>query len=80
MLLVRHLGDVEVDAIACSQGDVIPDLVARLAAADELVLNGPIRSAKASTWALTLDSEGRLVAADYLEPPQPYPCVGGQTA
>ena len=74
--LVRHLGDVEVDAIACSQGDVIPDLVGRLATADGLALDEPIRSGKGSTWALTLDAEGHLVAADYLDPPRPSVCKG----
>ncbi len=73
--LVRHLGDVDVDAIACSQGDVIPDLVGRLATADGLALDEPIRSGKGSTWALTLDAEGHLVAADYLEPPRPSACT-----
>ena len=74
--LVRHLGDVDVDAIACSQGDVIPDLVGRLATADGLALDEPIRSGKGSTWALTLDAEGHVVAADYLEPPRPSACTG----
>ena len=78
--LVRQLGDVELDAIACSQGDVIPDLVARLAAADGLALDEPIRAAKGSTWALTLDRDGQLVAADHLEPPRPFACVGERTA
>lgn len=78
--LIRHLGDVELDAIACSQGGVIPDLVGRLAAADGLAIDQPIRSGKGSTWALTLEGEGRLVAADYLEPPQPFVCRGEQTA
>ena len=72
--LVRHLGDVDEDAIACSQGDVIPDLVGRLATADGLALDEPIRSGKGSTWALTLEAEGHLVAADYLEPPRPAIC------
>ncbi len=78
--LVRHLGDVEVDAIACSQGDVIPDLVGRLATADGLALDEPIRAGKGSTWALTLDADGRLVAADYLEPPRPSVCSGEDAA
>ena len=33
-------------------------------------------SRKGSTWALTIDAEGRLVAADYLEPPRPPACAG----
>ena len=78
--LIRHLGDVEVDAIACSQGDVIPDLVARLAAADGVALDEPIRSAKGSTWALTLEADGHLVAADYLDAPRPFVCLEASTA
>jgi 8-oxo-dGTP diphosphatase len=73
--LLRGLGDAEHDAVACSQGDVIPDLLARLAAADGYPLPEPIRVAKGSAWALNLDLAGRLVAADYLEAPRPSgPC------
>jgi 8-oxo-dGTP diphosphatase len=47
----------------CSQGDVIPDLVQRLADADGLQL-GEVRAKKGSAWALFF-TEGRLVVADY---------------
>jgi 8-oxo-(d)GTP phosphatase len=77
--LVRRLGDAEHDAVACGQGEVIPDLVDRLAAADNYLISRPVQSRKGSTWALTLDAEGRLVAADYLEPPRPPACTGNGT-
>ena len=70
MSLVRSLGDAAHDAIACSQGDVIPDLVDRLAAADDYPLARPVRAPKASTWALTIDTAGTLVAAELIEAPK----------
>lgn len=74
--LLRRQGDAEHDAVVCSQGDVIPDLVARLAAADDYPLEAPVPSRKGSTWALSIDPEGRLVAADYLDAPLPAACGG----
>lgn len=74
--LLRRQGDADHDAVVCSQGDVIPDLLARLAEAGGYPLELPIRSRKGSTWALSIDTEGRLVAADYLEAPRPAPCAG----
>ena len=75
MSLVRSLGDAEHDAVACSQGDVIPGLVARIAETDAYPLEGPIETAKGGTWALTLDLDGRLVAADGLDAPRPQTCI-----
>jgi len=74
--LLRRLGDAEHDAVACGQGEVIPDLVDRLATADNYLISRPVQSRKGSTWALTVDAGGRLVAADYLEPPRPPACTG----
>lgn len=74
--LLRRQGDADHDAVVCSQGDVIPDLLARLAEADGYPLETPIRCRKGSTWALSIDAAGRLVAADYLEAPRPHPCRG----
>ncbi len=74
--LLRRLGDAEHDAVACGQGEVIPDLVDRMASADHYLISRPVQSRKGSTWALTIDAEGRLVAADYLEPPRPPACTG----
>ena len=75
--LLRRLGDAEHDAVACSQGEVIPDLVDRVAGADGYLIEQPVPARKGSTWALTIDAEARLVAADYLEPPRPAACSGG---
>lgn len=75
--LVRRLGDAEHDAVACSQGEVIPDLVDRLATADHYLLPRPVTARKGSTWALTIDGEGRLIGAEYLEPPRPRACIDG---
>jgi len=74
--LVRRMGDAEHDAVACSQGEIVPDLVDRLATADHYLISRPVTARKGSTWALTIDADGRLVAADYLEPPRPPACSG----
>ena len=66
--------DPDRDAVACSQGDVIPDLIGRLTAADDLDLPDPIVSAKGSVWALTF-SAARLVSAEYFPPPRPAECT-----
>lgn len=55
-------------AVVCSQGDVIPGLLARLAADDGIELPDPIPCKKASVWALTFDGE-RLFSAEYFPPP-----------
>ena len=74
---VARLGDAEHDAVVCSQGEVIPDLVARLATSDGYPIDSPPLSRKGSTWALSIDLNGRLIAADYLEAPQPATCRDG---
>jgi 8-oxo-(d)GTP phosphatase len=73
--LIRRTGDADHDAVACSQGEVIPDLVERLANADNYLIAVPVPAPKGSAWALTIDVDGRLVAADYLPPPRPPACV-----
>jgi 8-oxo-dGTP pyrophosphatase MutT (NUDIX family)/phosphohistidine phosphatase SixA len=78
--LLRRLGDADHDAVACSQGDVIPDLLERVASDDDYPLAAPLRYRKGSTWALSIDVDGRLVAADYLEPPSPAICSGDASA
>lgn len=70
--IVRKVDGLGGAAVICSQGDVIPDLVARLAGEDDV--DAPtIAPKKASTWALTFE-EQRLVAADYFAPPTVAPC------
>jgi 8-oxo-dGTP diphosphatase len=73
--LIRSLGDAEHDAVACSQGDVVPDLVARLAIADGYPVELPIRAPKGSTWAVTIDVEGAVVAMDFIAAPHPDECA-----
>jgi 8-oxo-dGTP diphosphatase len=73
--MIRSLGDAEHDAVACTQGDVLPDLVARLAVDDEYPIELPVRAPKGSTWAVTIDVEGRVVAMDFLSAPQPSECL-----
>ena len=65
--LLRTLGRPGGGAVACSQGDVIPELVERLAAEDEV--EEPLRLKKAGVWALSFDDH-RLVAADRFPPPK----------
>ena len=71
---IARLGDAEHDAVVCSQGAVIPDLVARLSTTDGYAIDRPPPSRKGSIWALNIDLNGRLIAADYLEGPQPASC------
>jgi 8-oxo-dGTP diphosphatase len=77
LTMLRSLGDAEHDAVACSQGGVIPDLVDRLATADGFPLERPVRAPKASTWALTIDAAGRLVDAERIDAPAIGPICGG---
>jgi 8-oxo-(d)GTP phosphatase len=65
--LVRGTGRSR-DAVACSQGEVIPDLLRRLATADHVDLPRPLAAAKGSTWALTF-SDDRLLACEYIPAP-----------
>jgi 8-oxo-(d)GTP phosphatase len=74
LALLRRQGDAQHDAIVCSQGAVIPDLLGRLASDDDFPLESPIPNRKGSTWALSIDAGGSLVAADYLEAPAPGVC------
>ena len=53
-------------SVVCSQGGVVPGLVAALAADAGLPV-GDLRTRKGSVWALSLRA-GRLVDADHLEP------------
>jgi len=66
--------DPDRDAVACSQGDVIPDLVGRLIAADDLDRPEPFVAGKGSTWALTFAGD-RLVNVEYFRPPRPAECT-----
>ena len=65
--LLREIGGSNGAAVACSQGDVIPDLLSRLASADAVELP-PSANRKASTWALAFDGS-RLVTSEHFPPP-----------
>jgi 8-oxo-(d)GTP phosphatase len=65
--LLRTVGGPHQASVICSQGDVIPDLLGRLAAPDAVdVPTEPTR--KASTWALTFQRD-HLVSCEYFPPP-----------
>jgi 8-oxo-dGTP diphosphatase len=67
--LLRNLGRPGGCAVACSQGDVIPELVTRLAAEDDVEVEDPPRLKKAGVWSLSFDDH-RLCAADRFPPPE----------
>lgn len=75
--LLRSLGLPHEASVVCSQGEVIPDLLARIATSDDIDLPSPTSSEKAGTWALTFQDE-RLASAEYFAAPQPEAC-GGRT-
>jgi broad specificity phosphatase PhoE len=67
--MLRNLGRPTAATVACSQGDVIPALVERLASEDDVEVEDPLRLKKAGVWALSFDDH-RLVAADRFPPPR----------
>jgi 8-oxo-dGTP diphosphatase len=67
----------ERDTVIVSQGEVIPDLLARLAAANHVDLPDPLVAAKGSAWALTMLGEA-LVAAEYFPSPRLDECGNGE--
>lgn len=74
--LVRSLVADGVATVLCSQGDVIPNLLKRLAQ-DEIHLPDPQTAKKGSCWSLTFDRDQRLWAAEYFPPPQLLSREGG---
>jgi 8-oxo-(d)GTP phosphatase len=72
MELIRNLGRPGGAVVACSQQEVIPDLVARLAAEDDVELDGDGGDPsikKGGVWALTF-YDHRLVGAEAFPPPK----------
>ena len=65
--LLRNAGGDGTGTVICSQGGVIPDLLARLAAKDRVDLAEPVVSKKGSVWSLTF-AAGKLLAAEYFPP------------
>jgi 8-oxo-dGTP diphosphatase len=66
---IRQMGKNGDSVAACSQREVIPDLVKRIAARDGVELPDPFRTKKASVWALSFDG-WRLCGAEYFPPPE----------
>jgi 8-oxo-dGTP diphosphatase len=60
---IREMAGAGLRAVVCSQREVIPDLLARLAAEDGVVLTR-VTARRGSVWSLSF-MDGRLVAADY---------------
>jgi len=58
--------ELDGDAVLCTHGDLVPEVVRRLAR-DGMRWDGELRFAKGSTWVLDFDGE-RCVEARYVEP------------
>ncbi len=65
--LLRKAGGDGTGTVICSQGGVIPDLLARVAAKDGVGLAEPVVAKKGSVWSLTFTA-GKLLAAEYFPP------------
>jgi 8-oxo-dGTP pyrophosphatase MutT (NUDIX family)/phosphohistidine phosphatase SixA len=67
--LIRNLGRPGGAVVACSQRQVIPELVARLAADDEVELDSELSVKKGGVWALSF-YDHKLVGAEAFPPPK----------
>jgi 8-oxo-(d)GTP phosphatase len=67
--MIRSLGSPDAATAACSQGEVIPDLLGRLASEDHFELPDDLPYKKASAWVLSFDGD-RLFSAQYVPPPR----------
>ncbi|MBV9934353.1 MAG: histidine phosphatase family protein [Actinobacteria bacterium] len=67
--VVRGLAEGSHNVVACSHGDVIPDVVDHLLRTDAINLPTVQGWAKGSTWVLTAHG-GRFESALYLPPPE----------
>ena len=70
--LIRTLGGPHHASVACSQGEVIPDLIGRLSREDAVDLPA-VSTRKGSTWALTFQGP-RLLSCEYFDPPPVAAC------
>ena len=70
--LLRKYGTAGTVAVVCSQGEVIKDLIPRLAARDAVDLHPNFEAAKGSVWALNFDGRN-LYSAEYFPPPKVEP-------
>lgn len=69
MELVRALVAAGENAVLCSHGDVIPDILAAVANEDQVDLGSAPRVEKASVWVLEGEG-GRFSTASYIKPPK----------
>jgi 8-oxo-dGTP diphosphatase len=67
--LVRAVGGAGDNAVLCSHGDVIPEILATLANEDRVDLGPAPRVEKSSIWVLHGDG-GRFSSATYVKPPK----------
>jgi 8-oxo-(d)GTP phosphatase len=67
--LLRNLGRPGGAVVACSQRKVIPELIARLAADEDVELDGELSVKKGGVWALSF-YDHRLVGAEAFPPPK----------
>ena len=67
--MIRKLGESLSTTAICSQGDVIPDLLQRLAALDHVDLPNPLPLKKGSFCVLIFDGP-RLFSVEYVPPPK----------
>lgn len=67
--LLRKLGERLETAVVCSQGDVIPDLLERMSARDNVDLGHSTSIKKGGFCALTFDGP-RLFSSEYFPPPK----------
>lgn len=65
---LRDYGQSGIHTVVCSQGDVIPDVLARLAGEDHVELEGIENGKKGSVWLLSFDGK-HLVSGQYFPPP-----------
>ena len=67
--LIRELGEDGEAVVVCSQRDVIPDLITRLAKADGIDLPNRPKAKKAAVWSLSFEGP-RLIGLEQFAPPQ----------
>ncbi len=68
--LMRDVGSDNTAAVICTHGEIIPDMLQRLALADNVPLPDPVPQKKGSVWSLTFARRG-LIAAEYFPPLAP---------
>ena len=66
--LLRRLARKGTDAVLCTHGDLVPELL-RLAGRDGLKLEDTPRWPKGSTFAIETDGDGKFTQARYFPPP-----------